>query len=619
MAKKKLGKELGLADVFAICTGTMISSGFFLLPGIAAARCGPAVVVAYLLSAVMLVPSLLSMAELATAMPRAGGDYFFTSRSLGAMFGTIDGVGVWLALLLKSSIALVGLAAYVAVFAQLPGGWVPVLAVIFCLGFAGVNYVGSKGTSGLQLAMVISLVVLLAVFLICGVSAVQPAQFRPFAPKGLEPILSTAGLVFVSYIGMTKVASIAEEVKAPGKNIPLGMILSLLVVTVVYGVGVWIVVGVVPQEQLHQTVTPVADAAGLIFPGRWGILLISVAAVLAFATTANAGLMSASRYLLAMGRDRTIPHVFSRLSRFRTPRYGIFLTTAMVLVIVIAVDPERIAKMASTFQLLVFAFVHVAVIVMRESGIQSYDPAFKSPLYPYTQIGGIGISVVLIPEMGILSSVFAIGLVAAGVIWYNFYVCKHVSRVGAVAQMAERVAERLLTRDAEALGLERELREILKEKGLRRDDPFAQMVLNADFVELVPGDGSEDVLRKGADSLSLKSGISKDLIYGALMQRNQLGETPAEAGIALPHLVLDQVQESCMVIARSKKGVEFPMADQPIHAIFLLLGSRGNPNQHLRMLAELATRAENEDFLRNWRHATSETDLKKILLNDQVV
>ena len=111
---KPLKKQLGLLDVFAICSGAMISSGLFVLPGIAAAKIGPAVIIAYLLSGFLLIPSMLSKAEMATAMPRAGGTYFFVSRSLGGMFGTIDGVGVWLALILKTSIALLGLGAYLA-------------------------------------------------------------------------------------------------------------------------------------------------------------------------------------------------------------------------------------------------------------------------------------------------------------------------------------------------------------------------------------------------------------------------------------------------------------------------------------------------------------------------
>jgi len=110
-AMKRLKKELGLFDVYAISTGAMFSSGFFLLPGIAAAETGPSVVLAYFLAALLMTPAMLSMAELAAAMPRAGGTYFFLDRTMGPLVGTIGGFGTWLALVLKSAFALIGLGA----------------------------------------------------------------------------------------------------------------------------------------------------------------------------------------------------------------------------------------------------------------------------------------------------------------------------------------------------------------------------------------------------------------------------------------------------------------------------------------------------------------------------
>ena len=151
---RKLVRQLGLVDVFAISAGAMISSGLFVLPGIAAARLGPAIVVAYVLSGLLVLPSLLSAAELATAMPRAGGTYYFASRSLGPMFGTIDGVGVWLTLVLKGSIALAGLGAYLAAYLGLP---MKLIAIAFCVLFMAVNLAGSRGASRMQVGMVVFL------------------------------------------------------------------------------------------------------------------------------------------------------------------------------------------------------------------------------------------------------------------------------------------------------------------------------------------------------------------------------------------------------------------------------------------------------------------------------
>ncbi|MGC9315383.1 MAG: APC family permease, partial [bacterium] len=141
MSKKRMKKSLGLLDVFAISTGAMIASGFFILPGIAASKSGPAAILSYVLAGIMVIPALLSLSELSTAMPRSGGTYFFISRSLGPMFGTIDGLGDWLALVLKSSIAVVGMGVYFATILNLNYIYI---AVFFAVFFTIINLIGSK-------------------------------------------------------------------------------------------------------------------------------------------------------------------------------------------------------------------------------------------------------------------------------------------------------------------------------------------------------------------------------------------------------------------------------------------------------------------------------------------
>jgi basic amino acid/polyamine antiporter, APA family len=610
--KTTLKKDLGLFSVFAISSGAMISSGLFVIPGIAASQIGPGVIFAYLLSGLLVIPALLSTAELSTAMPRAGGDYFFASRSLGMMFGTIDGIGVWLTLILKASLALVGLGAYLAVYIHLP--W-QVIAVVSCIVFMFINLIGGKETAKAQIIMISLLFGILLVFVCKGLPKINADYLRPLAPHGWSPLLSVTAFVFVSYIGLTKIASVSEEIKNPEKTIPRGMFLSLFLVMIFYGLSVWIIVGVLPSSVLYTSLTPLYDAGEKVMT-TFGGHLISAAAILAFATTANAALLSSTRYLLAMSRDHVVPHQLSRLSKYRTPKNAIYFSSAVMLAILLLAEFEQIVKLASTFQLLIFAVLNLAVIIMRESGIKSYDPGFKSPFYPYTQIAGILITIVLIPEMGFLSSVCTLALLGLGVLWYNLYVRKRIQRPGAVAQMAQRVADRLLIHDAHALGLDKELRNILKEKGLRKGDPFVKMIEKADFLELDPGTTMNSVLQQGSDLLAKNSNISHDLIYGALVQRSNLGETPAEAGIALPHLLLDNVSNFYLVVARSIRGVSFGPNKQNIHALFLLLGDRKNSTQHLRFLAEIARRAENPHFLDRWVSSESLDDLRKLLLEN---
>ncbi len=133
---KRLNKDLGLFDVYAISTGAMFSSGFFLLPGIASAESGPAVVLAYFIGGIMVLPAMFSASELSTAMPRAGGPYYFLDRSLGPMVGTVGGLGTWMALIFKSAFALVGMGAYLTLFMDVP---IKPIAVGLTLFFAGLS------------------------------------------------------------------------------------------------------------------------------------------------------------------------------------------------------------------------------------------------------------------------------------------------------------------------------------------------------------------------------------------------------------------------------------------------------------------------------------------------
>jgi len=200
---ERLEKRLGLLDVYAICTGAMFASGFFLLPGIAAANAGPSVVLAYLLSSILMIPGMFSIAELSSAMPRAAGTYFFIHRSLGPLAGTIGGFGDWLVLTFKSAFALVGMGAYLAIFLDVP---IQPLAVALTVAFGALNIFGAKETSRLQIGLVVTLLAIMAFYLtqgfvhMAGLGWESQLQGRltPVLPFGAAGLVSTIGLVFIS-------------------------------------------------------------------------------------------------------------------------------------------------------------------------------------------------------------------------------------------------------------------------------------------------------------------------------------------------------------------------------------------------------------------------------------
>ncbi|MFC1755094.1 APC family permease, partial [Thermoproteota archaeon] len=233
--KKKLSRELNLLDIICVATGAMISSGLFILPALAFAKAGPAVIVSYLIAGVLCIPTLLSKAELTTAMPESGGDYFYIMRGFGPLIGTLAGLSSWLSLSFKGAFALVGMGVYLRLVTSIP---LETIAVFCCLFFVLLNIIGVKEAVKFQTFLVFGFIIILTVYVFWGVKSINPSNFSPFFSHGKASVFATASFVFISFGGLTKVAALAGETKNPGKNLPLGMILSLLITMLIY---VWVI------------------------------------------------------------------------------------------------------------------------------------------------------------------------------------------------------------------------------------------------------------------------------------------------------------------------------------------------------------------------------------------
>ncbi|MDN3687734.1 amino acid permease [Cyclobacterium jeungdonense] len=632
MSEKRLRKTLRLFDVYAISTGAMFSSGFFLLPGLAAAMTGPSVVLAYLVAGAMMYPTMLSVAELATAMPRAGGAYYFIDRSLGPLFGTIGGIGSWFALIFKSAFALIGMGAYVSIFIDVP---ITPVAIGLTLTFGFTNIIGSKEAGWLQKVLVATLVIILTFYTVQGLAKVFQFDFfnhlreeyDVFFLDGTRGFFGSIGLVFVSYAGLTKVASVAEEVHNPDKNIPLAMFLSLATATIIYVVGVFIMVSLLDKEVFFSDLTPVATAGEVFMtwlPGKTGLILVVIAAIAAFASTANAGIMSAARYPLGMARDQLIPAYFGKLGKFQTPFYATLATTALMVFLLLVFNVESVAKIASTFQLLLFGLLNICVIVMRESELKGYDPGFRSPYYPWVQLTGLLFSVFLIIEMGFLSLIFTFLIIGASIFWYFSYAKDKVKREGAMFHVYSKLGQRRYD------GLEMELWSMMKEKGLRAEDPYEKVIsralimdTNADKVNY------EQLLETVSSHFATKTGLRKKQLLKAFRDENEEGLIAIGKTTALKHIRFEEELESEVAIARFKEGlpVKFEFFElfkakkrnwsKKLHAVLFLISSKKHSGQHLRMLAHLAEILDNENFPKRWLEAADESELRQILLRDE--
>ncbi len=447
---KDLERDLGLYAVFTISIGAMIGSGIFVLPGLAATIGGPAAILAYLLAGIIVLPAALSKAEMATAMPEAGGTYLYIERALGPLMGTIAGVGTWFSLSFKSAFALVGLGAYILLFTA--GISTKILALVLAVVIILVNILGVKQTGRFQAVLVTGVMVVLIFYILRGVVSVESANYAPFLPKGIDGLLAATGFVFVSYAGVTKIASIAEEVEDPDRNIPVGILASILLMMVVYALIVYVIVGVTEPGTLGKTLTPMADAAEA-FLGPTGVIIVGITAVAALTGMANAGVLSASRYPFAMGRDNLAPPMLTRIhDRFRTPVTAVTLTGGLLIVLILVFPVVELAKLASAFKILVFSLVNLALIGFRESSTVEYDPSFISPGYPWVQLFGIIAGITLIFFMGTLPIVGALAIVAAGALFYRFYGGPRTEREGAaVGTLRRKAGERAVVETQAAM------------------------------------------------------------------------------------------------------------------------------------------------------------------------
>ncbi|WP_248905445.1 amino acid permease [Halocatena marina] len=449
---EELAKDLGLLSVLTIGVGTMVGAGIFVLPGEAAVAAGPAVALSFIVGGVISLFTALSASELGTAMPKAGGSYYYVNHALGPLFGSVAGWGNWMGLAFASAFYTLGFGEYLATFLPLPNlmfGSVgltsfQVGALLAGAAFIAINYIGAKETGSVQIVIVTILVAILTVFSILGLFQADISTLRPFFPAeagGAAAILPATGLVFVSFLGFAKITTVAEELKNPGRNLPLAVVGSVVIVTVMYGIIMVVLMGVVNWQQLGPsfTTTPVLDVAEIAF-GTFGLAGIGVgmltfAGLLATASSANASILASSRINFAMGRDKLISDKLNAIHpNFATPYRSIAVTGALILLFIIVGDVKTLAKAGSVLHLIVYGLLNIALIVMRQADVEEYQPEFEVPLYPVVPIVGAVTSFGLIAFMEPIEIALSLVFVAGGLIWYFVYARGIAEKKGILSQ-----------------------------------------------------------------------------------------------------------------------------------------------------------------------------------------
>ena len=628
----ELKKELGYMDVFSISSGAMISSGIFILPGIAFSKAGPMMILGYILGGLVAFTGILSIIELTTAMPKAGGDYFFIVRTLGPLIGTISGVLSWFAICLKTAFSIFGIAGVIGGViygSHLDHQTLVIISSIVTAVFLILNIIGVKIAGTFEVILVMGLLLLMGIFIAVGMFNINIDFFTPFiqiydlvdnkfelvtsggpfSSLGAGVTISTAAFIFVSFGGLLKVASISEEVKNPKVNIPKGMISSIVVITVVYAATLFVTVGVLPGNQLANSLTPIADAARIL-AGKPGYIVLTIASLLAFLSTANAGIMAASRYPLALSRDKLFPEFVDRVNKkFKTPTVAI-ISTGLLIVGSLLLPLKTLVKTASAVILMTYVLTNLSVIIIRESNLSNYRPSFIAPLYPWIQIFTIFVFTYFITQLGVTAIESSIGLIFISLAIYFTYGKKNSSKEYALLHLLIRITDNL------KLGhnLESELRDIIHQRDDVELTEFDKIVMEAPIVDLKSFTSLEELIKLEAEKFSTILGKNHLELESLFFERENEITTAISGFTAIPHIVLEDIDTFHMAVFRCKDGIKFSEKHPEIKAVFLFVSSPKLNKLHLQTLASIATLIKDENFQKKWLEAKDENYLRDLIL-----
>lgn len=602
----KLKKTLDLKDIFCISAGAMISSGIFILPGLAFANVGPAVFVSYLLAGIMALLGVTAVIELSTAMPKAGGDYYFIERSMGPLPGTVSGFLSWSALAFKSAFAVLGMSEVLHTIFGLPlfASSVAITSI-----FVIINIIGIKEAAWLEVLLVFGLISILILYICIGFPDVEVSRFDPFILQNASPysILAVSGMVFVSFGGLLKISCISEEVVDPVRNIPRGIISSVTVITILYTLVLIVTVGTLDASKMSNSLTPLADAASNFY-GNPGFVLITIAAILAFITTANAGIMAASRYPLALSRDKLIPAFISKVHhRYQTPAISICMTGCFM-VMVLFFDLETLVKAASSVILTSYVLSNLSVIILRESHVRNYRPTFKAPFYPWLQIASILVFSGMIISMGTKALVTLL-IIPIAMILYFIYGRLAESEF-ALMHLVERITDRKLTEHT----LENELREIIRQRDDIIKDDFDYLVEEAPVLILDKRTKIKPLLQIISQTLSPILNQDEKGIYKMLCRREEESSTAITPSVAVPHIIVDGENIFQLLLIKCVEGIHFSNDSSDVKAVFVLVGSRDLRNRHLKTLTAIAQVIQDKRFAHGWKEAINEQQLRDVIL-----
>ncbi|TGE31185.1 amino acid permease [Desulfosporosinus sp. Sb-LF] len=434
--KAALKKTLGALDLTMLGIGAIIGTGIFVLTGVAAAKyAGPGLILSFIISGIACAFAALVYAEFASSIPVAGSAYTYSYVSLGEFMAWIIGWDLILEYLLAASTVSIGWSGYfqmllsgfgihlpvwaTGALGSSPGAIFNLPAVVIALVITLLLSMGVKEAARFNNIIVFVKLAAIILFIVVASRYVKPANWTPFLPFGFKGVLGGAAVVFFAYIGFDAVSTAAEEVKDPKRDMPIGIIASLVVCTALYIIVSLILTGIVPYQQL-DVAAPVAFALNYIHQD-WAAGIISLGAIGGITTVLLVMLYGQTRVFFAMSRDGLLPRIFSHVHpKHQTPFLSTWLTGIVVAIIAGVTPINTVAELVNIGTLSAFVFVSMGVMVLRKTQPDLHR-SFRVPWVPLVPILAAFFCLFLMFQLPLITWIrFVVWLVIGLAIYFGY-------------------------------------------------------------------------------------------------------------------------------------------------------------------------------------------------------
>jgi basic amino acid/polyamine antiporter, APA family len=431
-----LKKDLGAFDLTMLGIGAIIGTGIFVLTGVAAStHAGPALIISFIMSGLACVFAALCYAEFASSVPVSGSAYTYSYATFGEIIAWVLGWDLILEYGVASSAVAAGWSGYfqgllsgfgihfpkalTSAYNPSEGTFIDLPAILIVLLISILLTQGVKKSAKFNTIMVIIKVAVVLLFIGVGVWYVEPANWTPFMPFGFDGVAVGAATVFFAYIGFDAVSTAAEEVKNPGKNMPIGIIASLAVCTVLYIVVSAILTGIVPYTELNVK-NPVAFALNYINQD-WVAGFISLGAITGITTVLLVMMYGQTRLFYAISRDGLLPKVFSKVNqKTQTPMLNTWVVAVIVAIFAGVIPLGKLAELTNIGTLFAFIVVSLGVLVLRKTQ-PNLKRAFKVPFVPVIPILAVLFCGYLALQLPITTWIAFVTWIAIGLVVYVLY------------------------------------------------------------------------------------------------------------------------------------------------------------------------------------------------------